>query len=73
MAENIRRTIASKKLKGSTDGRDYGAITASFGVADHKPGEVADALIARADAALYAAKDSGRNQITIQSHTADAG
>lgn len=71
VAENIRRTIASKTLKGNSDGRDYGTITASFGVTDYKPGEAADALIERADAALYTAKNRGRNQIMIQSHSSD--
>ena len=38
-------------------------MTASFGVACLMPGQDADALIAMADAALYLAKDAGRNQV----------
>src|SRR5207342_811218 len=38
------------------------AQTCSAGVATQTPGETAHALIARADAALYAAKTAGRNQ-----------
>ncbi len=38
-------------------------ITFSAGVAERKAGESADDLIPRADAALYLAKNSGRNQV----------
>ncbi len=40
-------------------------ITASFGIAEIRPGEQYDALYARADAALYAAKHAGRNRVEI--------
>ena len=40
-------------------------LTASFGVTTLIPGQNADALIASADAALYRAKHSGRNQIAF--------
>lgn len=35
--------------------------TASFGVAQHLPGETVESLVGRADAAMYAAKQAGRN------------
>jgi diguanylate cyclase (GGDEF)-like protein len=38
-------------------------VTASFGVAQHVPGEDVMALVTRADAALYRAKQGGRNRI----------
>ncbi len=38
--------------------------TASFGVASYRPGDSVQALIARSDAALYAAKAGGRNQVS---------
>ena len=38
-------------------------ITVSVGVALASPGESLDALIARADAAMYAAKEQGRDQV----------
>jgi diguanylate cyclase (GGDEF)-like protein len=37
-------------------------LTASFGIAARSPGEAADRLITRADTALYAAKQAGRNR-----------
>jgi len=70
VAENIRRSMASKVLKSGKDGRDYGTVTASFGVADNTPGEAAEDLVARADAALYTAKNDGRNQIVVKSRVA---
>jgi len=40
-------------------------ITVSGGVALHQPGEDAQALIARADAALYRSKQTGRDRVTV--------
>lgn len=40
-------------------------VTASFGVAELRAGEGYDGLYARADAALYTAKHSGRNRVEI--------
>jgi len=39
------------------------AVTISAGVATLNPDETPDALLARADDALYVAKEAGRNQI----------
>lgn len=41
--------------------------TASFGVAIRRSGETAQALVHRADLAMYAAKRAGKNQIAIDS------
>ncbi|WP_449434046.1 sensor domain-containing diguanylate cyclase [Pseudomonas putida] len=40
-----------------------GRVTASFGVAGWRPGEGADALLLRADAGVYAAKQAGRDRV----------
>jgi diguanylate cyclase (GGDEF)-like protein len=42
-------------------------ITASLGVAERREGETRDELIARADAALYEAKEAGRDTIRLSS------
>ena len=47
------------------DGRPPIQVTASFGVAAAEPGEPLEAVIARADEALYAAKAAGRDTVTM--------
>lgn len=41
-------------------------LTVSIGVAEYRLGESAEAWIARADAALYLAKDTGRNRVVLE-------
>lgn len=59
VAENLRSAIAALRL-GEPD--DPLQVTASFGVASLDGAVDLDALLARADAALYAAKADGRNR-----------
>lgn len=58
LAERVRRLIGADPLEGL-------AITVSLGVATRLPGESAEALMARTDQALYAAKRTGRNRYVI--------
>ncbi len=45
---------------------DIGCVTASFGVAEYNNKEMTtEALLGRADIALYESKESGRNQVTV--------
>lgn len=60
LAERIRRNVELTQFQSKT-GRM--PVTLSGGVAYHAVGEAMDALFARADKMLYAAKNSGRNQI----------
>ncbi|MDD3529772.1 MAG: diguanylate cyclase [Gallionellaceae bacterium] len=61
-AESIRRTTEAMRL--DFHGEDLGGVTLSLGVAvypDHA--DDGEALISRADAALYRAKEGGRNRV----------
>ena len=68
VADTLRREIAERPIPWSGEGL---TITASFGIAQTMPGEVnVQAVIARADQALYRAKDDGRNCVRIAAETA---
>jgi diguanylate cyclase len=63
VAENLRKSLESRKLarKGSKEG--FGAITMSFGATEYIIGETLESLISRADKLLYKAKQAGRNRV----------
>ncbi len=63
VAENIRNTIATKRIARKSTGQTLGVVTLSFGVAQYKPGEVLEEFVTRADAGLYQAKRHGRNRV----------
>lgn len=60
LAERIRVTFAETQVAGMSD--DH-RLTASFGVAARGEGEGYGKLFARTDAALYRAKEDGRNRV----------
>ncbi|MEH6546875.1 MAG: GGDEF domain-containing protein [Sneathiella sp.] len=63
IANDLRTAVSSKKLVKRSTGENVGKITMSFGVALYTPREDAMTYINRADEALYAAKNAGRNQV----------
>ena len=66
LANRLRQRISSSALKNKATGESYGVITVSVGVTCFRRGETAATLIARADAALYAAKKAGRDRVIAE-------
>jgi diguanylate cyclase (GGDEF)-like protein len=63
VAETLRREIAERPIPWAGEAL---TVTASFGLAQAQPGDVSvQALVGRADHALYRAKDEGRNCVRI--------
>lgn len=62
VAERIREAIAGIPLD-DLPGRE--AVTASIGVAEHRPGERMETALGHADVALYQAKHAGRNRVAL--------
>ncbi len=66
IAEKIRATLASSKLKQKNNDQSIGTITASIGITSLQQQDTPESFIARADEALYKAKESGRNKVISQ-------
>lgn len=66
IAQHMRTSIRDRKLSRRSTGDIIGQITVSFGVAGLKAGETSADLIARADRCLYAAKQAGRDRVTVE-------
>ena len=60
VAEKMRVALEERKI------RVPGGVSASFGVAALRPGDSQDALVRRADRAMYQAKNSGRNRVFVE-------
>ena len=66
IAEEIRRAVRALEIPHA-DSQVDGFITLSLGVAemDTAPGRTAESLLQAADAALYRAKNQGRNRVVV--------
>lgn len=62
LADKLRTMIENKKIVRRQTGEELRRVTVSIGVAHYRPGEETRDFIERADQALYAAKDAGRNR-----------
>ncbi|MCB0874218.1 MAG: diguanylate cyclase, partial [Thermoleophilia bacterium] len=60
-AERIRNEVAGSEMRV---GDEMVSVTVSIGIASHRPGDAinGEAVLDRADRALYAAKRAGRNR-----------
>ncbi len=65
LAEKIRAHFEKKKWTRKDTGEPVGAITLSFGIARYRNPEPENEFIQRADKALYASKEAGRNRVTV--------
>jgi diguanylate cyclase (GGDEF)-like protein/PAS domain S-box-containing protein len=63
VVERIRTQISSTSIPIG-DGESF-SVSVSIGLAQHVPGESLEALLQRADTALYKAKRSGRDRVVI--------
>lgn len=63
LAETIRGRVRDMKVRDRRTQQVVLTITVSCGVAALKPNDDASALVARADEALYAAKQAGRDRV----------
>ncbi len=65
IAEKIREVVAGQRIVRKTSRQTLGSVTLSVGVAQYQHGQTEDDLVARADAALYEAKNAGRNCVRV--------
>ena len=65
VADRLRFAFAQSRIRRFNSEEPVGNITISAGVASYRAGEDCNALIARADAALYRSKAQGRNCVTV--------
>jgi two-component system cell cycle response regulator len=82
VADRLRAAVAREPFTITSDGRKL-SVTISIGVASAATGDDRDRLLSRADDALYAAKNRGRNCVVVRppatapktspSQTEDAG
>lgn len=70
VANLLRVSLSSKQIRKRNTNETLGVITISVGVAKYCAGEDMDSFVARADAGLYKAKQTGRNRVVCETLTA---
>jgi diguanylate cyclase len=65
VAEQIRGTVEQGRICRPDGNESIGQVTLSVGVAIGRPGDTLEALLERADAAMYDAKRAGRNRVSV--------
>lgn len=66
VAQSIRTRVEKGKIRRRQTDEPIAGITISAGVAAWRAGDSIDTLLARADQALYDAKERGRNRVTVE-------
>ncbi len=72
LAEQIREQVARGRIHRADGRESVGEVTLSVGVAVATQGETMEALIERADAAMYTAKRAGQNRVSLSGQAAQA-
>lgn len=62
IAERVRLAVAGTPV-ANDEGTELPAVTISLGLVEMRPNDTAEKLIAAADAAMYRAKQAGRNRV----------
>ena len=65
LAERLRASVAELRLEITSHQSSFLKVQISLGVATQQAGETWEELIGRADQALYAAKQGGRNRVEV--------
>ncbi len=65
ICERVRRALETRVFRNSRSGVNYGPVTISLGYSMAAQADDAGELYAQSDAALYYAKNSGRNRTTF--------
>ena len=63
VAERVRQTVGADAFPIEKGGREI-PVTVSIGIAERRNGREADAMMKRADRALYRSKAQGRNRVS---------
>jgi len=66
VANQLRASLGTKQIRRRSTNETLGVITISIGATEYCIGEEAETFIARADSALYEAKQTGRNKVVSQ-------
>jgi diguanylate cyclase len=62
----LRSCLATKRVRKRNSNETLGTVTVSIGATLYYPGEELDEFVGRADAAMYKAKDAGRNRVMVE-------
>ncbi|HBM90751.1 MAG TPA: hypothetical protein DD400_02585 [Rhodospirillaceae bacterium] len=66
VGDQLRSILSTKNVRRRRTNETLGVITISIGATQHLEGDTHDSFIARADAGLYKAKETGRNKVMAQ-------
>ena len=65
LVDKVRVAMSNSRLQRKGSGETIGKVTLSAGVTELKSGDSIESFIGRADQALYGAKESGRNKVSV--------